>query len=402
VATPTNELAIICGFAYRSAMTRRLALSARLFLTPAVALLSSSSLWAQDSNTAQDAGDRVEAATGAAEERANEVSTDGEAGFGGEGRGGNAAVGGGSSTEAHQVLPGDTMWGISQRYLNNPYYWPKLWSYNQQFDNPNWIYPGSTVRLYPGNELPADPEPVATFDNLEGGGFETAPGAAFQQTSAFRRREFFVSADGLDDAGRILHSPHDKELLALHDRTWIDLKKQGQVGDTVQVYRHVRDVIHPLTGWKIGSMVELLGELRIDEVSNGQALSTIVTAWDAIMRGDSVGILPTYSDKPQPVANDKVVKGYIVDTGIIKSSFVGEEFLVVLDRGSADGVRVGNNFTIINVADGLSMDDRNHTDEKIGNIIVLETQKTTSTGLVVDSSRELAPGMRAEMRTKSP
>jgi chemotaxis signal transduction protein len=61
---------------------------------------------------------------------------------------------------------------------------------------------------------------------------------------------------------------------------------------------------------------------------------------------------------------------------------------------------VGQTFTIINVADGLTLHDRNHTEEVIGHIIVMETQKTTSTGIVLDSTRELGPGMRAETRTK--
>src|SRR5262245_26354090 len=41
--------------------------------------------------------------------------------------------------EEHTVVRGDTLWDLSQRYLGNPWYWPKVWSYNPQIDNPHWI-----------------------------------------------------------------------------------------------------------------------------------------------------------------------------------------------------------------------------------------------------------------------
>ena len=40
------------------------------------------------------------------------------------------------------------------------------------------------------------------------------------------------------------------------------------------------------------------------------------------------------------------------------------------------------------------------TDEDIGEILVLETFKNTSTGLLTAASREVVPGDRCEMRVK--
>ena len=62
-------------------------------------------------------------------------------------------------TEIHQVNQGDTLWDLCTKYLNSPWYWPKIWSYNPQITNPHWIFPGNELRFYPSDEnLPTNVE----------------------------------------------------------------------------------------------------------------------------------------------------------------------------------------------------------------------------------------------------
>src|SRR5947209_4380133 len=62
-------------------------------------------------------------------------------------------------SEIHQVQGGDTLWDLCSKYLNSPWYWPKIWSYNPQITNPHWIYPGNELRFYPSDEnLPTNVE----------------------------------------------------------------------------------------------------------------------------------------------------------------------------------------------------------------------------------------------------
>src|SRR3989442_13049759 len=50
--------------------------------------------------------------------------------------------------ERYVVVPGDTLWSISQRYTDSPWRWPELWGLNKdQIRNPHLIYPGYVIML---------------------------------------------------------------------------------------------------------------------------------------------------------------------------------------------------------------------------------------------------------------
>ncbi len=48
---------------------------------------------------------------------------------------------------SYVVQKGDTLWGISSKFLSQPWYWPEVWYLNPEVQNPHKIYPGDTLRL---------------------------------------------------------------------------------------------------------------------------------------------------------------------------------------------------------------------------------------------------------------
>src|SRR5512137_992705 len=91
---------------------------------------------------------------------------------------------GGPAQENYVIQRGDTLWDLSGKFLDSPWYWPKLWSYNPQIENPHWIYPGNQLRLSAaGPEGPAraievaaaaDAVPPRELEDLTRGNIERA------------------------------------------------------------------------------------------------------------------------------------------------------------------------------------------------------------------------------------
>jgi nucleoid-associated protein YgaU len=57
----------------------------------------------------------------------------------------------GSYPEEYIIQPGDTLWDISDQLLDDPFWWPKLWSYNPNILNPHLIEPGMRIVFAPSN-----------------------------------------------------------------------------------------------------------------------------------------------------------------------------------------------------------------------------------------------------------
>lgn len=327
--------------------------------------------------------------------------------------------------QVHTVESGDTLWDLSQRYLGSPWYWPKVWSYNPQIANPHWIYPGNNVKFFPGGEevpsrveageLPADD--MTAPQDVSGGSLVSVVGKIGYDPSSTRpvTTKGFVTARELDEAGRIDGAASEALMLSAPDKVYLRFKKRGaaKVGDRYVIFHTVEEVKHPVTNARTGFLTELLGTVQVVAVNNDVVTARITETWDPIARGDLVGpSSERLSERIAPKPNGKEIPGYVLTPMTPGQTLLGEHHFVVVDRGTADGVQVGNTFTIERRGDP-SRDVLGRTDYKMGDAgkeqkaypweavaqcMVTEVRERTSNCLLTRSLVEVSAGDRAVMR----
>lgn len=294
-------------------------------------------------------------------------------------------------SDYHIVKPGDTLFDISNAYFGTPYVWPILWSFNAHISNPHWIYPNDIVYLrapLPGDAPGGDngPGPLVAANR----GLSLGVGA-------------FITGRAVSSVGKIEKSIEGKEMLTFPDRVYFSLNsgEQSRVKKG-KVYAILRDQGLIQENEKdIGTRFKVVGAVRVVEVGDGRLhTALIVQAWEEIYRGDLIFPYERQLLRVAPTVSNKTVVGKIIDT-LDRTELFGQHFYVFINKGENDGVRVGNRFFTYFRSDGLSNLDKDNVKnlpfERIAQILVIQAEDNYSTGLVVESIRELDVGMRVEM-----
>ena len=255
----------------------------------------------------------------------------------------------GADARTHLVVDGDTLWQISETYLEDPFMWPALWSYNPQVTNPHWIYPGDIIYLEPYQtdlvEEAAEPEkPLVNITPAVGRGVIAVPGIYLSKLP--------------DELGHVLYSNEEKHMLTFNDEVnvdWadIEMRKKVSVGQRFVIFSEAHQVYDENgdeLAYKLirSGLIELV-DVREDGLSTGRVLR----AYREIERGDlmipEMDLAFTMNRTPNP----KNMEGRIIDT-IDTTSQLAEQQYVIINRGAADGVIPGNSFFIFEQREGLN------------------------------------------------
>ncbi|MSP59366.1 MAG: LysM peptidoglycan-binding domain-containing protein [Myxococcales bacterium] len=324
----------------------------------------------------------------------------------GEGDAGEGASGDGERVpEVHSVRKGDTLWDISNSYFRNPWYWPKLWSFNPLITNPHWIYPNDLVRLYPPGQASPDMPKPATQDTPETPRLTAAARPA--PTGITLRQNGFVDRGELDAAASIVGSREEKIMLATLDEAYIEFRADRPLknGERYTIYRVLNEVKHPEDGRVLGSIVEIMGEVEVRGITEGRmARGVILDAIEPIERGYRVGPLRRQFKlvDPQPCKVD--LDAVVVET-LRPTQLVGGETLIFLDRGRADQLEVGNRLVAVRRGDGYQPlrsvrdgEDRRFPREVVAEVLVVDVRDRTAAGIVIRTIKEVRIGERLEAR----
>lgn len=318
----------------------------------------------------------------------------------------------GGETQTYTIQKGDTLWDLSQKFLNNPWYWPKIWSLNPYIENPHWIYPGNKLKVLGGQGgAPAQVEAAAQPPGAEPGAIpasaavdpnaappegvaEAAPDAAaddplspvapvdpssisvtdldrvqadkvvstggrlaFTPPSVLTTRTGnLVSDQEYDASGTLDASFEEKAMLATYDTAYVNYKQAGaaRVGDKVLIYRPGSEILHPGTGRALGRRTLTVAEAKVVAAAGSGVTVQIGRTWMEIERGDRVRPWSETTHRIAPRPNTKQVAATIVSSVIGDTQTWGNSAEVFLDKGRNDGVEEGNTFLVLRKGDGLA------------------------------------------------
>src|SRR5665647_3278 len=124
------------------------------------------------------------------------------------------------------IRQGDTLWGLSERFIKDPYYWPEMWSNNGQVTNPHFIYPGQKVRIFP-DRLEFVPKEGAIINGQKSFLATTAAEAvqevAAEKTYTLYGSEGFLAEKGSKPYGLVIGVQHDRIVVGVDDIVYTDI-----------------------------------------------------------------------------------------------------------------------------------------------------------------------------------
>lgn len=254
--------------------------------------------------------------------------------------------------EQYTVVQNDTLWDISAKFLKSPWKWPKLWHGNPQIKNPDLIYPGDTLyfsmangkpslRLSRSREVKLHPGLRKTDLEQE---IKTIPMDAITQ---FLSSPKVLDADELDQSPYVIDFAGEHVVAGAGDRVYVRSVLQPKtLGYTL--YRKGEPYVNPETKEVLGYEALYIASASLEKEGDPATL-TITKSEQEVRIGDR---LMANSEKESalnyfPQVPDKDIRGNIISV-LNGVSQIGRHNIVVVDKGLADGLKVGDVLTIYN------------------------------------------------------
>jgi hypothetical protein len=297
-----------------------------------------------------------------------------------------------NAPDEYTVKRGDTLWGISGLFLTRPWRWPELWGMNmEEVSNPHRIYPGQQLVLdkLDGRarlRMAKDDQPgtirVSPRVRVEPLADGALPTLKSHLIDPFLNEAVIVDEATLQQAPRIVAAGDGRVLLTRGDRAYArgatstPLKQQvAGRSDDYRVFRSAKPLKDPLTRAILGYEAQYLGKASLvrDETLESAASDArgvvvpatidILSAKEEMRIGDR--LLP---EPPRefvsyvPHAPAGAMTGTIVSVYGDAVSVAGQNQVVVIDKGTADGVQSGHVLAIMK--DGERRIDKSQAGER--------------------------------------
>lgn len=299
----------------------------------------------------------------------------------------------------YTIVKGDTLWGLSERFMKDPHYWPDLWARNPKVTNPHFIFPGQTLKIFDGKieiaDAPAEEtKPAEPAPPLQ----ETAKETVFTVTGG----EGFLMEKDIPPSGMIISTYQNRQIIGTDDIVYTDLGRAtgGKVGDRYSIFKKGSAISHPVTNEIIGHKIIPLGTLQIAELEDRVSKAIITESFMEIGPGS---FLVPYREKKRSVAlkvADRDLIGRIVETKTGNNAIAAGD-IAYLDLGGKQGITAGNMVYVIRDVKPdpkfINVPIGKLPPEVIGALVIVETGSNTSTALVVKSIDTIYRNDRVEL-----
>jgi hypothetical protein len=316
--------------------------------------------------------------------------------------------------DIYTIKKGDTLWGISNRFLKDPYYWPNLWSNNPTIPNPHFIYPGQKLAIYDGRIEIVAAEPAPGDSNIPDEVFvsgeepDIITTAAVETAQEMPQEEIqifdissgigFVNVGDIENSGRIVDAVDNRLVLGPSDTVFLELNDlDGAIAGTRYTLLEIAEKIkHPITQRDIGYKVIDLGQLEISQVHDEVASGLILSSNREIFRG---AILVPYQETDKEITlkkQERDLSGYLIAT-LRGNGSIGQFDIVYSDiGGAADGLEKGNMVRISRPRSGSisSLTKLKLPDVLVGEGVIVGVRDSTATILVLKSADSIFIGDR--------
>jgi hypothetical protein len=248
--------------------------------------------------------------------------------------------------DRYTVVPGDTLWSISQRFTDSPWRWPELWNLNKdEIKNPHKIYPGNVIVLdrAKGQLALSDTVKLSPRVRAESTARTVIPSIPPSVIEPFLVRPLVIEPDGLDRAPTIVAAEDSRVILEAGNRAFV--RGMGDSKETNWfVYRRGPALVDPDSNTTIGYEAIYLGTARVTRPGEA-AVIQLTSVTQEVGLGDKLvpagkPEVPSYA----PHAPTSPVQGRIISMygGGTKLGEAGGGTVISINRGKEQGMEVGH------------------------------------------------------------
>ncbi|MDS4039825.1 MAG: LysM peptidoglycan-binding domain-containing protein [Candidatus Competibacter sp.] len=303
--------------------------------------------------------------------------------------------------QTYTVVPGDTLWSIAGRFLQNPWQWREIWRQNPKIHNPNRIYPGDVLEF--GHDAGGKPRlevaaregvpliklsPEVRVETLT----QPIPPVPRDAIESFMTRALILSEAQWKQAPYIVADDEDQVVYADRDRVYA----RGALFDQprYQVFRASEELREPGSGRYLGTAGIYMGEAVLERDGDPAAF-VLANTVAPVRAGDRLFPLESerelYSFDPHPVPPD--TEGFIIAKLDPDVTQITQYSSVIINLGAQEGLEPGHVLAIYSksreVDDPVSGGTVRLPGERSGLLMVYKVHDLVSYALVMQAERAI-------------